>query len=55
MPGTKSARDMAGLSPRVPKFVKRYADLAGTLRAAATAYAEDVTSGAFPAEEYSYR
>src|SRR5690242_15849550 len=48
-------QDMAGLSPRVPKFVKRYADLAGTLRAAATAYAEDVTVGAFPAEEYSYR
>ena len=48
-------QDMAGLSPRVPKFVKRYADLAGTLRAAATAYAEDVTSGAFPAAEYSYR
>jgi 3-methyl-2-oxobutanoate hydroxymethyltransferase len=48
-------QDMAGLSPRVPKFVKRYADLAGTLRAAATAYAEDVTSGAFPAEEHSYR
>jgi 3-methyl-2-oxobutanoate hydroxymethyltransferase len=48
-------QDMAGLSPRVPKFVKRYADLAGTLRAAATAYARDVTSGAFPAEEYSYR
>ncbi len=48
-------QDMAGLSPRVPKFVKQYADLAGTLRAAATAYAQDVTSGAFPAEEYSYR
>jgi 3-methyl-2-oxobutanoate hydroxymethyltransferase len=48
-------QDMAGLSPRVPKFVKRYADLAGTLRAAATAYAEDVTSGAFPTEEFSYR
>jgi 3-methyl-2-oxobutanoate hydroxymethyltransferase len=48
-------QDMAGLSPRLPKFVKRYADLAGTLRAAATAYAQDVTSGAFPSEEYSYR
>jgi 3-methyl-2-oxobutanoate hydroxymethyltransferase len=47
-------QDMAGLSPRVPKFVKRYADLAGTLRAAVTAYAEDVTSGAFPGDEYSY-
>src|SRR5436309_11033046 len=48
-------QDMAGLSPRVPRFVKQYADLAGTLRAAATAYAEDVISGAFPAEEHSYR
>jgi 3-methyl-2-oxobutanoate hydroxymethyltransferase len=48
-------QDMAGLSPRVPKFVKKYADLAGTLRAAATEYAKDVVSGAFPSEEYSYR
>jgi 3-methyl-2-oxobutanoate hydroxymethyltransferase len=48
-------QDMAGLSPRVPKFVKKYADLAGTLRAAATEYARDVVSGQFPAEEYSYR
>jgi 3-methyl-2-oxobutanoate hydroxymethyltransferase len=48
-------QDMAGLTPRVAKFVKRYADLAGTLRDAATAYAQDVTSGAFPGEEYSYR
>jgi 3-methyl-2-oxobutanoate hydroxymethyltransferase len=45
---------MAGLSPRVPKFVKKYADLAGTLRAAASEYAQDVISGAFPSEEYSY-
>ena len=48
-------QDMAGLSPRVPKFVKRYADLAGTLRAAVAEYASDVVSGAFPSEEYSYR
>jgi 3-methyl-2-oxobutanoate hydroxymethyltransferase len=48
-------QDMAGLTPHVAKFVKRYADLAGELRAAVTAYAQDVTSGAFPGEEYSYR
>ena len=48
-------QDMAGLSPRVPKFVKKYADLAGALRDAATAYAQDVVSGVFPSEEYSYR
>ncbi len=48
-------QDMAGLSPRSPKFVKRYADVAGVLRAAATEFAADVSSGAFPTEEYSYR
>jgi 3-methyl-2-oxobutanoate hydroxymethyltransferase len=48
-------QDMAGLTPRVARFVKRYADLAGALRDAVTAYAEDVTSGAFPTEEHSYR
>jgi 3-methyl-2-oxobutanoate hydroxymethyltransferase len=48
-------QDMAGLTPHVAKFVKRYADMAGMLRAAVTAYAQDVTAGAFPAEEYSYR
>jgi 3-methyl-2-oxobutanoate hydroxymethyltransferase len=46
---------MAGLTPQVAKFVKRYADLAGELRTAVTAYARDVTSGAFPGEEHSYR
>jgi 3-methyl-2-oxobutanoate hydroxymethyltransferase len=48
-------QDMAGLSPRSPKFAKRYADIASTLRAAAEEYAADVASGAFPSEEYSYR
>jgi 3-methyl-2-oxobutanoate hydroxymethyltransferase len=48
-------QDMAGLTPHVAKFVKRYADLAGALRDAATAYAQEVTSGVFPGEEYSYR
>jgi 3-methyl-2-oxobutanoate hydroxymethyltransferase len=48
-------QDMAGLSPRAPKFVRKYADVAGVLRDAATAYAADVASGAFPAPEQSYR
>ena len=48
-------QDMAGLSPRSPKFAKRYADVGAVLRTAATQFAEEVASGAFPTEEYSYR
>jgi 3-methyl-2-oxobutanoate hydroxymethyltransferase len=48
-------QDMAGLSPRTPKFVKRYADVAGVLGQAARAFAEDVVGGAFPDAEHSYR
>jgi 3-methyl-2-oxobutanoate hydroxymethyltransferase len=48
-------QDMAGLSPRSPKFAKRYADIAAALRTAAGEFAADVASGAFPTEEYSYR
>ncbi|UNS96717.1 3-methyl-2-oxobutanoate hydroxymethyltransferase [Streptomyces tubbatahanensis] len=47
--------DMAGLTPgKLPRFVKRYADVRGALSDAARAYAEDVVSGAFPAAEHSY-
>jgi 3-methyl-2-oxobutanoate hydroxymethyltransferase len=48
-------QDMAGLSPRSPKFAKRYADLAGVLRDAATEFAAEVAGGTFPSEEYSYK
>ena len=48
-------QDMAGLSPRTAKFVRKYADLASVLSDAATAFARDVTAGAFPDEEHSYR
>jgi 3-methyl-2-oxobutanoate hydroxymethyltransferase len=48
-------QDMAGLSPRTAKFVKKYADVAGVLRDAAQAFAADVAGGTFPTEEYSYR
>jgi 3-methyl-2-oxobutanoate hydroxymethyltransferase len=48
-------QDMAGLSPRVAKFVKKYADVATVLSEAATAFAEDVTSGTFPDQAHSYK
>jgi 3-methyl-2-oxobutanoate hydroxymethyltransferase len=48
-------QDMAGLSPRTPKFVRKYADVASMLRDAASAYARDVASGAFPGPAESYR
>ncbi len=48
-------QDMAGLSPRTAKFVKRYADVAGVLHEAATAFAADVVGGSFPTPDYSYR
>ncbi|GAA2601106.1 3-methyl-2-oxobutanoate hydroxymethyltransferase [Streptomyces axinellae] len=48
--------DMAGLTPgKLPRFVKRYAELRGALGDAARAFAEDVTSGGFPEEQHSFR
>jgi 3-methyl-2-oxobutanoate hydroxymethyltransferase len=47
-------QDMAGLSPRTAKFVKRYADVGAVLREAAQSFAADVVSGSFPTEEFSY-
>ncbi|HUZ53156.1 MAG TPA: 3-methyl-2-oxobutanoate hydroxymethyltransferase [Streptosporangiaceae bacterium] len=48
-------QDMAGLTPKVPKFAKRYADVAGLLGQAARAFADEVVAGEYPAPEYSYR
>ena len=48
-------QDMAGLSPRTPKFAKRYAEVANVLRAAAAEFAAEVAAGAFPTPEYSYK
>ena len=48
-------QDMAGLSPRTPKFVRRYADVGGVLCQAARSFAEDVVAGHFPDEQHSYR
>lgn len=48
-------QDMAGLTEgRTAKFVKRFADVGGELRRAATRYAEEVAGGTFPAEEHSF-
>ncbi|KUP96075.1 3-methyl-2-oxobutanoate hydroxymethyltransferase [Thermobifida cellulosilytica] len=47
-------QDMAGLSPKVAKFVKPYSDLATQLRNAATSFADEVVSGVFPDEQHSY-
>ncbi|WP_152053832.1 3-methyl-2-oxobutanoate hydroxymethyltransferase [Tautonia marina] len=38
-----------------PKFVRRYAELAATVREAATHYANDVQSSAFPSDEEGFR
>jgi 3-methyl-2-oxobutanoate hydroxymethyltransferase len=47
--------DFAGLrSGKAPRFVKKYADLRGTLLGAARAYAADVESGAFPDTAHSF-
>ena len=46
--------DMLGLSPRVPKFVKRYGDLGPAIEAAIAAYAKDVRGRAFPGPEQVY-
>jgi 3-methyl-2-oxobutanoate hydroxymethyltransferase len=48
--------DLLGINEGVaPRFVKRYADVAGEIRRGLTAFAEDVRSGAYPAEEHEYK
>jgi 3-methyl-2-oxobutanoate hydroxymethyltransferase len=47
--------DMLGLFERVPRFVKRYDDLAGRISAAAEAYAVEVRARTFPGAEQVYR
>jgi 3-methyl-2-oxobutanoate hydroxymethyltransferase len=46
--------DMLGLSPRTPKFVRRYGDLGPAIEAAVEGYARDVRSRAFPGPEHVY-
>jgi len=49
-------QDMAGLRQggHVPRFVKRYADVAAVLTDATRRFAEEVRGGTFPAEEHTF-
>jgi 3-methyl-2-oxobutanoate hydroxymethyltransferase len=48
-------QDMAGMTAgRTAKFVKQFGAVGDELRRAATQYAADVATGAFPAEEHSF-
>jgi 3-methyl-2-oxobutanoate hydroxymethyltransferase len=47
--------DMLGLSPKVPKFVKRYGSLAAHIEEAVKAYADEVRGRQFPADEFVYK
>jgi 3-methyl-2-oxobutanoate hydroxymethyltransferase len=58
-PGTDAQvlvwQDLMGLTATPAKFVKKYSDLAGEMDRAVRAFADEVTAGAFPAAEHSYR
>ncbi|ETB30276.1 3-methyl-2-oxobutanoate hydroxymethyltransferase [Mycobacterium avium subsp. hominissuis 10-4249] len=48
-------QDMAGMSSgKSARFVKRFADIGGELRRAATQYAHEVAAGVFPADEHCF-
>lgn len=48
-------QDLAGLTTgRVPRFVKRYAQLADTLQDAVTRYVTEVAERSYPDQEHSY-
>jgi len=46
--------DMLGLTPRVPKFVKRFGDLGPGIEKAIAAYAAEVRARTFPGPEHVY-
>lgn len=46
--------DMLGMFDRVPKFVKRYQDMAGVVSGAVKDYADEVRSRSFPTEDQTY-
>ena len=48
-------QDMAGLrNGRLPRFVKQYADLRSVLHAAASDFAQEVSTGTFPGPEHTF-
>ena len=46
--------DMLGLSPRVPRFVKKFGRVGEAIEGAIRTYSEEVRSGTFPAPEHTY-
>jgi 3-methyl-2-oxobutanoate hydroxymethyltransferase len=46
--------DMLGLSPRVPRFVKEYAQIGAAIESAVKSFAGDVRNRAFPGAEHTY-
>ncbi len=46
--------DMLGLSPRVPRFVKEFAQIGDAIEAAVQAYAVEVQTRVFPGKEHTY-
>jgi len=48
-------QDLLGLTERVPRFVKRYADGRSTIAEAASRFIGEVRDGSFPDDEHSYR
>ncbi|WP_394728334.1 3-methyl-2-oxobutanoate hydroxymethyltransferase [Altererythrobacter sp. GH1-8] len=47
--------DMLGMFERVPRFVKRYEEIAAIIEKTVATYAEEVRSRAFPGEEQTYQ
>ncbi|MCG8635679.1 MAG: 3-methyl-2-oxobutanoate hydroxymethyltransferase [Desulfobacterales bacterium] len=48
--------DMLGINDRfLPKFVKKYADIAAVAREGLEAYIKEVREGSFPSENYEYK
>jgi 3-methyl-2-oxobutanoate hydroxymethyltransferase len=47
--------DMLGLNETFsPRFLKRFASLAGTVRDATRAYAKEVRAGTYPDDQHSF-
>ncbi|MBB6427609.1 3-methyl-2-oxobutanoate hydroxymethyltransferase [Sphingopyxis sp. JAI128] len=46
--------DMLGMFERVPKFVKKYEDMAGVVNGAVKNYADEVRSRSFPTDDQTY-
>jgi 3-methyl-2-oxobutanoate hydroxymethyltransferase len=47
-------QDLAGLTERVPRFVKQYLDLRALLSGAVREWAAEVVDGSYPGEEHTY-